>query len=410
MKRQSVISIGENRDKPRIWIQGRYLEQAGFNRGTPIRISYQDKAITIEPVTEGENHVSGTGNRAPIIDINTLKISESFPKTKKVKVTVESGRISISQSMIDMIRERPYAGTAGEIFAGGGLLAKSGSLANLKAKWMIESNREYADVLADNFDCDLHISDVADVMLEDLDEVDVLLGGIPCTPFSKLRQNGCDHDDHKDMDTALFVLPIIFRTKPKYIIFEEVPQFIKTETGKALINALKRMGYNVSHQVVNGDEYGEPTRRGRIVILATVDEMDFPEIESHQVRLQDLLLPYDHPECEWWTRETKSWVFEHWEKQTAKGNNFASQIIEYHVTDRVQAITRRYFAQQAGNPVVRHPINPDMYRWLTLSEVRKIMGLPDDYKLNTSKTTAGEILGQGVLVRIFSRIISKVIQ
>jgi len=45
---------------------------------------------------------------------------------------------------------------------------------------------------------------------------------------------------------------------------------------------------------------------------------------------------------------------------------------------------------------------------LTLNEVKKIMGLPDDFELGPSKTTAGEAMGQGVLVNTFKKIIQAV--
>ena len=120
--------------------------------------------------------------------------------------------------------------------------------------------------------------------------------------------------------------------------------------------------------------------------------------------MSEILLAHDDPRCEWWDRTTKAWVFEHWDKQTDKGNNFASQQITEE-SDSVQAITKRYFAQQGGNPVVKHPFKEGVFRWLTPIEVARIMGLPDNYNLGSAKTTAGEIMGQGVLVKVFKKVI-----
>jgi len=96
-------------------------------------------------------------------------------------------------------------------------------------------------------------------------------------------------------------------------------------------------------------------------------------------------------------------LFEHWDNQKAKGNNFNSQIITEDST-QIQAIKKRYFAQQGDNPVVKHPSKPDTYRWLTLSEVKIIMGLDESYDLGETKTVAGEALGQGVLINVFKKI------
>ena len=169
-----------------------------------------------------------------------------------------------------------------------------------------------------------------------------------------------------------------------------------------------RMGYHVVSKTVDGTEYGESTQRKRAVILATTEEIEFPEpVNDKHAKLHEMLLPVDDPQCEWWNRETKSWVFEHWETQTAKGNNFASQQLEYGKSETVQAITRRYFAQQGGNPVVKHPDISDTFRWLTITEVKRIMGYEDDFDLGTAKTTAGEGMGQSVLIDTFAKIIGE---
>lgn len=127
--------------------------------------------------------------------------------------------------------------------------------------------------------------------------------------------------------------------------------------------------------------------------------------------MADVLQPADDPSLEWFTPETESkqWLFDHWEKQTEKGNGFASQLIRYSDA-RVGTIKKRYFAGQGDNQVVVHPSLPDTYRWLTICEVKRIMGLPDSYNLGDTKTTAGEIMGQGVEVGAVTRIIKSVTQ
>ena len=257
----------------------------------------------------------------------------------------------------------------------------------------------------------MYNSDIADVFIEDLEEVELLLAGIPCEPFSKLRQNKKDStkssvhpEEHENVVAALFVLSIISKVKPKYIVFEEVPQFLKSSVYIMMKMMLEKMHYKVQEKIISGDTYGEATRRERVVILATVQDIEFPEIKFEKRSIDELLLPYDDERCVWWNRETKPWVFINWEKEAAKGNNFQSQKIEYGKDMIVQALTKRYLAGQAGNPIVQHPYLPETYRWLTLIELQRIAGLPDDYNLGTAKTTAGEVIGQGVLVKLFTRI------
>ena len=91
----------------------------------------------------------------------------------------------------------------------------------------------------------------------------------------------------------------------------------------------------------------------------------------------------------------------------AKGNGF--QPLQLTAEDTTcPTIKKRYFAGQGDNVVVRHPRLPDHHRWLTLPEVRRLMGLPEDYSLGDTLTNAGEVLGQGVQVDTFTQIIRSV--
>jgi site-specific DNA-cytosine methylase len=165
------------------------------------------------------------------------------------------------------------------------------------------------------------------------------------------------------------------------------------------------MGYSVEARILDPSEYGELTGRKRAVVLATTDPVvTWPESTPTSRTLGEILHKPDDPACEWFTRETKPWLFDHWEKQTAKGNGFAPPVLTESTT-KVPTIKKRYFAQQGDNPVVGHPTNPDLFRWLTVTEVKRLHGVPDDYDLGEAKTVAGEMLGHGVVVGFFRQVV-----
>jgi hypothetical protein len=69
-------------------------------------------------------------------------------------------------------------------------------------------------------------------------------------------------------------------------------------------------------------------------------------------------------------------------------------------------ITKRYFAGQGQHPVVKHPTIPDTYRWFNLDEVKRLHGISDEYFVGGSKTLAGELIGQGVVVDTMTQLIA----
>lgn len=110
-------------------------------------------------------------------------------------------------------------------------------------------------------------------------------------------------------------------------------------------------------------------------------------------------------EHDWFDRSSKEWLYKHWDKQSKKGNNFANGLIKTKDDNAVQSIKKRYLAIQGDNPVVANE-EGTKHRLFTLTEIKRLFELPDSFKLNCSKTTAGEILGQGVIVGLFKKIIS----
>jgi site-specific DNA-cytosine methylase len=214
---------------------------------------------------------------------------------------------------------------------------------------------------------------------------------------------------------AFWTLRAIDIYNPHTVVIECVPSFLESGAGCITQHALRRMGYVVDSRVFNAADYGALTRRKRAVLVATTfDSVDWPAAHSLPKDavtqpLSCVLLPPGHSDCEWFTRETESkqWLFDHWAKQTAKGNGLVSGFIRYS-DETVPVIKKRYFAGQGDNPVVVHPDDPNQFRWLTVGEVKGIMGLPAWYDLGETKTTAGEILGQGVEVTSFTQIIQSV--
>ena len=408
--RSTVLSIGENKTHPRIWIEGRYLDKAGFAKGSKIQVMYSKNQITIMLDTEAEKIVSG--KKSPVIDINNEKITECFNKDKSVKVVVYVGQIIITRTKLNnRIESRLNDRSCASVFSGIGLMDQAAHKAGYNSKWGIELNDKYADLWQANNKGIMFNSSIEEINYSELDPVELLIGGIPCEPFSIARQNKNKnelYEEHQHADLSMFFLLVVEHVNPRTIVLEEVPAYIKSGIGTATINALKRMGYHVNVKIISGLEHGELTIRKRAVIVATTESpYEFPEEQTTDRTMKEILLSPDDPRCEWFTPESKSWVFDHWQTQKAKGNNFQSQQITEN-TKQVQAITKRYFAQQAANPVVKHPTKENTFRWLTIDEVKKIMGLDPDFYLGESKTTAGEGMGQGVLVNVFKKIIDKV--
>lgn len=416
--RTSTLSIGENRGKPRIWIEGKYLGANGFAKGQQVKTTWMNGIVTIEAVEDGGDHKVAERRGRQVLDYNCAAIGKVFDNADKVTVSTSAGRIVITPSRSEAKRITRTATdnkTAGSIFSGGGMLDEAVRQAGYTTTFGVEWNDKYADVWQENHSGHLYQGCISEVPLRALPQVELFTGGIPCEPFSRARRQVGNkkrtvggYVDHDLADMTFWALQVIDACNPRTVVLEEVEDYVTSELGCIAIKVLQRMGYNVDWRVVAGTEYGALCVRKRAIIVAVSEgEVNWPAPTSASRTMADILLPHDHADCEWFTRSDKEWLWNHWEKQTAKGNGFVSQQVTAD-TSHVQAITKRYFAGQGDNPVVAHPTKPDTFRWFTIDEVKAIMGLPQSYKLGEAKTTAGEIMGQGVLVDVFRQVIESV--
>lgn len=121
-------------------------------------------------------------------------------------------------------------------------------------------------------------------------EVDCLIGGPPCPPYSQTRHYLVGKADGFDDEHAGFAVPEYFRAlkelRPKVFLFENVDGFtFKTHQKEFdyLKNRADELGYNISYKVVNCANYGIPQTRKRFLCVGSRKDLPifaFPE-ETH---------------------------------------------------------------------------------------------------------------------------------
>ncbi len=412
ISRVSAAVLGQDkRGKPRCYMQGRWLAALGLTPGARVRVSYQDGLVVVLLDDEGSRKVSGKGP-VPVIDLQGEDLGRALGQDgAALEIRAASGRIVIRPSRTEEQKQRRRKnGLEGSIFSGGGLLTQAARLAGFTPAFSVEIKPRYAEIFERNHPGTMLNMSIHEVRAEDLHQVELLTVGLCCEPFSRKRRGGSKlpPEAHPNGDLVVWALRAVEAANPRTVVVEQVPEFLESGAGWILRHALERMGYTVDARVLDPSDYGELAGRRRAVLVATNDrEVRWPEPAPRERRLGEIL--EDRDDHEWFDSTTKSWLFNHWEKQAAKGNRFfeGRQVLGPE-TGRVPCISKRYFSQQGDGVIVRHPEREGVYRWLTLTEVKRLMGLGDDYDLGEAKTKAGEIMGQGVHVGLFRRVIEAV--
>lgn len=420
----TTLKLGEHRGNRRVWIEGQTLARAGFAPSDAIRATFEAGRIIIERDPTGERTVSGrtrNGRALPIIDICAGQVANSLGDVPCIAVKIRHHRIVIEPSRVSgMVAARVMTAIAVGVFAGGGLLSEAARAAGFRTVAAVEVSPDFAEIHERNHGGHSCVQCVSEADFHALrasyGPIGLLHAGIPCEPFSVIRRNAGDNtktarstpEAHEHGDMTFWALRAVDILNPHTVVFEQVPGWLDSGAGWIARHTLARLGYTVDARIIDSAAHGALTSRKRAVLVATAyPSVRWPEPVARVASLSDILHAPDDPRCEWFDRAGKGWLFDHWDKQTAKGNGFASDVIRYGQTT-APTIKKRYFAGQGDNPVVAHPDRPGVYRWLTLAEVAAIMGLPPSYDLGDTKTHAGEVLGQGVEVRTFTAIINSI--
>lgn len=115
-------------------------------------------------------------------------------------------------------------------------------------------------------------------------EADLLIGGPPCTPFSKsgnwleYKRTGKD----ANADLLDHYLRILREAKPRTFLLENVFGLAYKNHNafwlKRLLSMFRELGYQIDHRVLLAADYGVPQRRQRLFILGSTDGIPrFPE-------------------------------------------------------------------------------------------------------------------------------------
>ncbi len=104
----------------------------------------------------------------------------------------------------------------------------------------------------------------------------ILIGCAPCQPYSIFNKKK-DIVENSEADPRWKLLysfsTLIKETRPEVISMENVP-LLKSYGGGVVFNdfvkALEEIGYHISHDVFNAQDYGVPQRRKRLVLLGSL--------------------------------------------------------------------------------------------------------------------------------------------
>ncbi len=254
-------------------------------------------------------------------------------------------------------------------------------------------------------------------------DIDGIIGGPPCQSWSEAGSlRGIDDDRGK-----LFYdyIRILNHLKPKFFLAENVPGMLASRHDAAvknIISMFEKCGYNVSVTMVNAKDYGVAEERKRVFYIGWRNDIDidfvFPigstKDDKKKITLRDII---------WDLKDTAvPAATKNYANNNAVNNNeyfTGSYSTIFMSRNRVKGWDEQAFTVQAsGRQCQLHPQAPKMvkldlnkfcfepgsehlYRRMTVREIARIQGFPDDFRFIYDKVDdAYKMIGNAVPVNL----------
>jgi len=101
--------------------------------------------------------------------------------------------------------------------------------------------------------------------------VDVLVGGTPCQSFSVAGLRKGLADDRGNLALQFFALAA--RTRPAWVVWENVPGVLSNDEGRAfgsILGALGELGYGWAYRILDAQYWGVAQRRRRVFVVGSL--------------------------------------------------------------------------------------------------------------------------------------------
>ena len=260
-------------------------------------------------------------------------------------------------------------------------------------------------------------------------KVDFIIGGPPCQSFSAAGRRAAGVAGTKDERGSLFeeYVRVLKKLQPKGFLFENVYGLLGAEKGesiKKIVNAFKKIGYNISYRVLDTADYGVPQHRERLIIVGSSNKIfKFPK-PTHGVDSIDNLPYYsageaiqDSPNPLVDKLPSINGRFGHLLKEIPQGLNYSFFTEKMGHPNPIFAWRSKFsdflYKADCEKPIRTLKASGGQYtgpfhwenRHFTIEELKRLQTFPDDYLILGNRAIATKQIGNSVPPQ-FARILA----
>ena len=251
------------------------------------------------------------------------------------------------------------------------------------------------------------LDDVAN--LKNLPMAEIIIGGPPCQGFSTANP-GRSFDDPRNQLFKEYAR-IINKVTPKMFLMENVSGMVSMQKGKVfelIKKELSDCGYNLYHELLNARDYGVPQSRKRMIIIGVRNdlggEFKFPKpthSDKNYVTVNQVLFdsPVNIKNPNHIVGKLSKLNLERI-KQIPEGGSMKNCDIALQNNSDLNRSMRRLSRNKTSYTIVHnncdHYYHPTENRRITIREMARIQGYPDDFIFLGNKSEQSRQVGNSV--------------
>lgn len=327
--------------------------------------------------------------------------NETKPSTKQLQLLMDFA----SEIPFPNISKQEAKFTFIDLFAGiGGIrlpFSRLGGRCEFTSEWDKFAQKTYKTNYGE-----MPGGDISQIPNNQLPDVDVLLAGFPCQPFS---QAGLKKGFSDTRGTLFFEIERIIEGKrPKAFLLENVKQLKGHDHGhtfKVIKEHLTALDYTIYSDILRAADFGVPQNRERLFIIGfdnkrfekgQISNFHFPIPPKTPTSLGDIL---EHEANEKYTISDRLYAGHLRRKQEhiKKGNGFGFSVFN-EASPYTNTLSARYYKD--GSEILIDQGSEKNPRRLTPRECARLQGFPDSFIIPVSDMQSYKQFGNSVSVPV----------
>lgn len=277
------------------------------------------------------------------------------------------------------------------LFSASGMMDYGFKQAGFDFVFAIDNDKGACESYKHNIGDHIVNSDIRELDKLSLPKSDIIIGGVPCKPFSNANRGVSRLDEHKDSDLVLeFIKTIKEDDNCKVFVMENTPAVLSASNSKYLNLILDSLGdFEITYSVLNDAEMGgfQASRERAFIIGSKIGKIDIPKkIISDKSKFKTIRecflgLTPDTPNNEDRSKNNQDTINRM--SYVPQGGNFEDIPEDFRTKGKHSNSYRRLAWDEPAytivNPrkVVMMP--PEGNVGLSVRECARIQGMPDDF-------------------------------